>query len=60
MTFRFMSTDGEWAVENEGVSHDIEVVDRPELVAAGQDPALDAAVKQMISVANAGTSDRKP
>ncbi|MFQ5720187.1 MAG: hypothetical protein ACE5IK_11630 [Acidobacteriota bacterium] len=25
--FRFMSTDGEWAVENEGVSPDIEVSD---------------------------------
>jgi tricorn protease len=47
-TFRFMSTDGEWAVENEGVSPDIEVVDRPELVAAGQDPTLEAAVKHLL------------
>ena len=26
-TFRFMDTDGEWTVENEGVSPDIEVLD---------------------------------
>jgi len=47
-TFRFMSTDGEWTVENEGVSPDIEVVDRPELVAAGQDPTLEAAVRHLL------------
>ena len=48
-TFRFMSTDGDWAVENEGVSPDIEVVDRPELVAAGDDPTLEAAVKYLLA-----------
>ena len=47
-TFRFMSTDGEWAVENEGVFPDIEVVDRAELVAAGQDPTLETAVKHLL------------
>ena len=47
-TFRFMDTDNEWAVENEGVSPDIEVVDRPELVADGQDPTLEAAVKHLL------------
>ena len=47
-TFRFMGTDGEWAVENEGVSPDIEVIDRPELVAAGQDPTLETAVKHLL------------
>jgi tricorn protease len=47
-TFRFMSTDGEWTVENEGVYPDIEVVDRPELVAAGKDPTLEAAVKHLL------------
>ena len=48
-TFRFMSTDGDWAVENEGVSPDIEVVDRPELVAAGEDPTLEATVKYLLA-----------
>ncbi|MEM7276920.1 MAG: PDZ domain-containing protein [Pseudomonadota bacterium] len=47
-TFRFMDTDNKWAVENEGVSPDIEVVDRPELVAAGQDPTLEVAVKHLL------------
>ena len=47
-TFRFMDTDNEWAVENEGVAPDIEVIDRPELVAAGQDPTLEAAVSYLL------------
>ena len=47
-TFRFMDTNNEWAVENEGVSPDIEVVDRPELVAAGKDPTLEEAVKVLL------------
>ena len=48
-TFRFLDTDNEWAVENEGVSPDIEVVDRPELVAAGEDPTLETAVKHLLA-----------
>jgi len=47
-TFRFMDADKEWAVENEGVSPDIEVVDRAELVAAGKDPTLEEAVKVLL------------
>jgi tricorn protease len=48
-TFRFMDTDGNWAVENEGVAPDMEVVDRPELVAAGRDPSLEAAVAHLLA-----------
>ncbi len=47
-TFRFLDTDGQWAVENEGVTPDIEVIDRPELVAAGQDPSLERAVEELL------------
>jgi tricorn protease len=47
-TFRFLDTDGMWAVEGIGVAPDIEVVDRPDLVAAGQDPSLEAAVKLLM------------
>jgi len=47
-TFRFMDTDGNWAVENEGVSPDIEVIDRPELVAAGRDPSIERAVEELL------------
>jgi tricorn protease len=46
--FRFLDTEGMWAVEGVGVSPDIEVVDRPDLVAAGQDPSLEAAVKLLL------------
>jgi tricorn protease len=46
--FRFFDTEGMWAVEGVGVSPDIEVVDRPDLVAAGKDPSLEAAVKLLL------------
>lgn len=46
--FRFMGTDQRWAVENEGVAPDIEVVDRPELLAAGRDPSLEKAVEVLL------------
>jgi len=47
-TFRFMGTDGQWAVENEGVAPDIEVIDRPELIAAGKDPSIEKAVEVLL------------
>jgi tricorn protease len=47
-TFRFMDTDGQWAVENEGVAPDIEVLDRPELVAKGKDPGVEKAVEVLL------------
>lgn len=47
-TFRFLDTEGMWAVEGVGVAPDIEVVDRPDLVAAGRDPSLEAAVKLLM------------
>jgi tricorn protease len=47
-TFRTMDTEGKWIVENVGVSPDIEVIDRPELVHAGHDPVLERAVKELL------------
>jgi tricorn protease len=47
--FRFFDTEGLWAVEGVGVAPDIEVVDRPDLVAKGQDPSLEAAVKLLLA-----------
>jgi len=44
-TFRFYDTDGKWAIENEGVSPDIEVIDKPDLVAKGIDPSLIKAIE---------------
>jgi len=46
--FRFIDTEGNWAVENEGVAPDIEVLDRPDLVAAGRDPSLEKAVEVLL------------
>src|SRR5690606_4339885 len=48
-TFRFLGTDGQWAVENEGVTPDIEVIDRPELMAAGRDPSIERAVELLLA-----------
>ena len=47
-TFRIMDNDGNWIVENVGVSPDIEVQDLPELVYKGQDPSLERAVKELM------------
>jgi tricorn protease len=47
-TFRILNPDGEWVVENEGVAPDIEVVDRPEQIAAGEDPSLEAGVRYLL------------
>jgi len=47
-TFRMLDPEGNWQVENEGVAPDIEVIDRPELVAKGRDPSLEAGVKYLL------------
>jgi tricorn protease len=48
-SFRFLDTDGKWAVEGVGVSPDIEVVDRPDLVAQGHDPSLEKAIEVLLA-----------
>jgi tricorn protease len=47
-SFRFMDVNGQWVVEGTGVDPDVEVVDRPELVARGEDPTLEAAIKYLM------------
>jgi len=47
-SFRFLSTDGKWAVEGEGVDPDIEVVDTPDALVAGRDPVLERAVQYLL------------
>jgi tricorn protease len=47
-TFRFMDTDGHWAVENVGVAPDVEVIDRSEWVAMGRDPSLEKAIEMLL------------
>jgi tricorn protease len=46
--FRFLDPHGMWAVEGKGVSPDIEVVDRPDLVVAGHDPSLEKGVEVLM------------
>ena len=46
--FRFLDTEGNWAVENEGVYPDIEVLDRADLVVQGRDPSLEKAVEVLL------------
>ncbi len=47
--FRFIDLNGQWAVEGVGVEPDVEVVDRPEALAQGDDPTLEAAVKYLLA-----------
>jgi tricorn protease len=44
----FFDLDGEWAVENEGVAPDIEVIMTPRDVIAGRDPQLERAVEEAL------------
>ena len=46
--FRLFTTEGQWAVENEGVAPDIEVWDLPEETAAGRDPSIEKAVEVLL------------
>jgi len=46
--FRIFDEDGNYIIENVGVSPDIEVEDTPHLVARGEDPTLEAAVKHLL------------
>ncbi len=46
--FRFFTPDGEWAVENEGVTPDIEVILNPLEVNAGRDPQLERGVAETL------------
>ncbi len=56
----FFDADGEWAVEGEGVAPDIEVIQDPAKVAAGQDPQLERAVQEALRLLPTQALDRKP
>jgi tricorn protease len=47
-TFRFLDLNNQWVIEGTGVDPDVEVVDRPDAVARGEDPSLEAAVKYLL------------
>ena len=46
--FGIYDENGQWIVEGEGVSPDIEVVDRPEKLAKGEDPCIERAVEELL------------
>jgi tricorn protease len=50
--FAFVDTEGDWAVEAEGVSPDIEVLDLPEQIAAGREPIIERAVQFLLEELN--------
>ena len=56
----FFDVDGEWAVEGEGISPDIEVIQEPKLVIAGHDPQLEAAVKEAMKLLEQNEFIMKP
>ncbi|MBN2400550.1 acetyl-CoA synthetase [candidate division KSB1 bacterium] len=43
-----VGSDGQWTVEGVGIYPDIEVYDRPEEIAKGNDPCIEAAVKHLL------------
>ena len=47
--FRFITPEGEWRVENEGVAPDLEVTLDPAAVNRGEDPQLDAAIATVLT-----------
>jgi tricorn protease len=53
-TFRFLTTEGQWGVENEGVAPDIEVVDRPDALARGEDPTLEKGIAVLLEALKKG------
>ena len=56
-TFRLYDTEGQWAVENEGVPPDIEVWDLPEVIAQGGDPSIEKAVEVLLEELESFTGD---
>lgn len=57
-SFAFVNREGEWAVEGEGVSPDIEVLDRPEEIAAGREPMIERAVQYLLQQLEEGEYKR--
>jgi len=50
----FFTTNGRWAIENEGVAPDIEVEMTPALVESGRDPQLERAVEEALRLLENG------
>ena len=56
----FYDANGEWAVEGEGISPDIEVIQDPKAVMEGRDPQLEAAVQEAMRLLQEKEFELKP
>lgn len=56
----FFDLDGEWAVENEGVAPDIEVIMTPRDVMEGRDPQLERAVTEALRLLETEAVELQP
>jgi tricorn protease len=56
----FFDINGEWAVEGEGITPDIEVIQEPKLVVQGKDPQLQTAVSEALRLLQTQKVELKP
>ena len=56
----FYDSDGKWAVEGEGVSPDIKVIQDPKLVLEGRDPQLEKSVEEALRLLKIEEFQLKP
>ena len=56
----FYDANGKWAVEGEGVSPDIEVIQEPKLVLQGRDPQLEKGVEEAMKLLKTKEFQLKP
>ncbi len=56
----FYDVDGNWAVEGEGISPDIEVIQEPKLVLEGKDPQLEKGVQEALRMLQTEEFQLKP
>jgi tricorn protease len=56
----FFDVDGQWAVEGEGISPDIEVIQDPKLVLEGRDPQLEKSVEEALRLLKTQEFQLKP
>jgi tricorn protease len=56
----FFDLNGQWAVEGEGISPDIEVIQEPKLVLQGKDPQLEKGVEEAMRLLKTEEFEMKP
>ncbi len=59
-SFGVMDVDGNWAVENVGVSPDYQVIEYPKAIIAGRDPQLEKAVQVAMQGIDRGSGRPRP